>query len=38
MNWMHTKKKKTNMWITIFEKYKSCTRMKNKRRNQLKEE
>ena len=37
MNWMYTGKKETNMWITISEKYRSYIRMKNKRRNQLKE-
>ena len=38
MNWMHIEEKETNMWITISEKYKSCIRMKNKRRNQIKKE
>ena len=38
MDWIYTEKKKTNMWITISRKYKSCTRMKNKKKSQIKEE
>ena len=32
MNWMHTEEEEIHMWMTIFKRYKSYTKMKNKRK------
>ena len=38
MNWMHIADEEIDMWTTISGKYKICTKIGNRRRNQMKEE